>query len=67
MSTHKSRSGLRPISLGDLSDELPSHRLSAEMAEIGQPMVSASVRPILPLDAAKFQAFVSNLSDASRR
>jgi acetyltransferase len=68
MSTHESRSGLRPISVGDLSDELPSHGYPLEMVEIveaanGQHI---TVRPILPLDAAKFQAFVRNLSDASR-
>ncbi len=69
MSTHESRSGLRPISVGDLSDELPSsHGYPLEMVEIveaanGQRI---TVRPILPLDAAKFQAFVRNLSDASR-
>ena len=68
MSTHESRSRLRPISVGDLSEELPSHGYPQEMVEIveatnGQHI---TVRPILPLDAAKFQAFVRNLSDASR-
>ena len=68
MSTHESRSGLRPISVRDFSEEPPSHGYPLEMVEIveaanGQHI---TVRPILPLDAAKFQAFVRNLSDASR-
>ena len=68
MSTHESRSQLRPISAGNLSDELPSHGYPLEMVGIVEAANGqrVTVRPILPLDAAKFQAFVKNLSDASR-
>lgn len=67
MSTHANRSGLRPISITALSDELPSsypHELF-EIVEIANGQC-VTVRPVLPLDAAKFQAFVNGLSDASR-
>ena len=68
MSTHASRSGLRPISAGDLPEELPSINYPRELVEIvevanGQ---RVTVRPVLPLDAAKFQAFVNGLSNTSR-
>ena len=66
ISTHASRPALRPV--GCLADLLPSHRYPLDLVEAfeaanGQRVM---VRPILPLDAAKFQAFVRNLSDASR-
>ena len=67
MSTHASRSGLPPISVGDLSDELPSsypHEL-VEIIEAANGQ-RVTVRPVLPCDAAKFQAFVNGLSDTSR-
>jgi acetyltransferase len=68
MSTHANRSGLRPISVGDLSDKQPSSSYPRELVEIvevanGQ---RVTVRPVLPRDEAKFQAFVNGLSDASR-
>ena len=67
MSTHASRSGLPPISIGNLSEELLSS-YPRELVEIieaanGQ---RVTVRPVLPVDAAKFQAFINGLSDASR-
>ena len=67
MSTHASQSGLPPISVGDLSDELPSsypHEL-VETIEVANGQ-RVTVRPVLPLDAAKFRAFVTDLSDTSR-
>ena len=57
MSTHANRSGLRPISVTALSDELPSsypHEL-VEIVEVANGQC-VTVRPVLPLDAAKFQA-----------
>jgi GNAT superfamily N-acetyltransferase len=67
MSTYASRSGLPPLSVGDLSDELPSsypHEL-VEVVEVANGQ-RVTVRPVLPLDAAKFQAFVTGLSKTSR-
>jgi acetyltransferase len=67
MSTYASRSGLPPLSVGDLSDELPSsypHELVGVVEVANGQRVT--VRPVLPLDAAKFQAFVTDLSKTSR-
>jgi acetyltransferase len=53
---------------GGLTDLLPSQGYPLELLEVvevanGQ---RVTVRPILPLDSAKFQAFVRNLSETSR-
>lgn len=67
MSTHASRSGLPPLSVGNLSDKLPSsypHEL-VEIVEIANGQ-RVTVRPLLARDEAKFLAFLNGLSDASR-
>jgi len=68
MSTHSNRSGIRPMPAGGLTNLLTSQDYSPGLAETvglanGR---DVTVRPILPLDADKFQAFVRNLSDTSR-
>jgi acetyltransferase len=67
MSTHASRSELPPISVGDLPEKLPSS-YPHELVEIVQVANGqrVTVRPVLPSDAAKFQAFVTGLSRTSR-
>ena len=67
MSTYTSRSGLPPLPVRNLLDELPSSypQELVEVVEVANGQ-RVTVRPLLPLDAAKFQAFVTELSDASR-
>ena len=66
ISTHASRLGPGPV--GCLADLLPSQSYPLDLVEAVEAANGqrVTVRPILPLDAAKFQAFVRNLSDASR-
>jgi len=68
MSNRAIESGLRPVSAGDLSYELPSSSYLRNLAGIIEAANGerVTVRPVLPLDAAKYQAFVTALSDTSR-
>ena len=56
MSTHASRSGLPPISVGDLSDELPSSypRELVEIIEVANGQ-RVTVRPVLPSTQPSFR------------
>ena len=68
MSTPASRSGLRPMPFGSLVSKVPSDHYRFDLVEQVELANghAVTVRPILPLDAAKFQAFVKRLSPASR-
>ena len=68
MSTPASRSGLRPMPFGSLVSKVPSDHYRFDLVEKVELANghAVTVRPILPLDAAKFQGFVKRLSPASR-
>jgi acetyltransferase len=67
MSTPASLPGLPTTSIGSLANMVPSDCYPLECVEtIEANGHCITVRPILPLDAAKFQAFIKNLSVTSR-
>jgi RimJ/RimL family protein N-acetyltransferase len=68
MSTHENRSSRRSLVAVDRTGLLPSCGYPADLIEVLELSNGKHVtlRPVLPLDAPKYQAFVRNLSATSR-